>query len=121
MQKLGFAQLSSHIPATSMVYRPFGGYISLFKSQHIIIFQCILCKWCWSRAMFYYVQATPVVYRPFGGYPSLFKSQYIIIFAMHSVQLWLLHTLWGAMHACLYRLQAFFHRYDMGSWVGGYF
>ena len=80
MQKLGFAQLSCYIPATSMVYRPFCGYLSLFKSQYIIIFQCILCKLCWSRAMFYYVPATLVVYRPFGGYPSLFKSQYIIIF-----------------------------------------
>ena len=117
MQKLGFAQLSYYITAMSMVYRPVGGYPSLFKSQYIIFskpsVQIVLAQ--------RYVPTTPMVYRPFGGYPSSFKSQYTIIFAMHSVQLLLLHTLWGAMHACLYRLQALCHRYDMGSWVGGCF
>ena len=119
MQKLGLAQLSCYIPATSMVYRPFGGYLSLFKSQYIIF--SMNSVQIVSRALFYHVPAKLVFYRHFGGYPSLFKSQYIIIFAMHSVQLLLLHTLWDAMHACLYRLQALCHRYDMGSWVGGCF
>ena len=45
MQKLGYAQLSYYIPAMSMVYRPFGGYPSLFKSQYIIFFNAF-CANC---------------------------------------------------------------------------
>ena len=76
MQKLGFAQLSYYITAMSMVYRPVGGYPSLFKSQYIIFskpsVQIVLVQ--------RYVPTTSMVYRPFGCYPSLFKSQCIIIF-----------------------------------------
>ena len=50
-----------------------------------------------------------------------YVSRHTWLFSMHSVQLLLVHTLWDAMHACLYRLQALCHRYDMGSWVGGCF
>ena len=120
MQKLGFAQLSCYIPATSMVYRPFCGYPSLFKSQYIIIFQCVLCKLCWSRGCF-------TMFRPRQWFidPLVvihpYVSRHTWLFSMHSVQLLLVHTLWDAMHACLYRLQALCHRYDMGSWVGGCF
>ena len=120
MQKLGFAQLSCYIQPRQWFIDPLV-VIYPYLSRNTSLFQSILCKLCWSRAMLYYVPATLVVYRPFGGYPSLFKSQCIIIFAMHSVQLLLLHTLWDAMLACLYRLQALCHRYDMGSWVGGCF
>ena len=100
MQKLGFAQLSCYIPATSMVYRPFCGYLSLFKSQYIIIFQCILCKLCWSRAIFFYVPATLVVYRPFGGYPSLCKSPYMVIFNAFCATFAGPHTV--GCYACLF-------------------
>ena len=76
MQKLGFAQLSYYIIAMSMVYRPVGGYPSLFKSQYIIFskpsVQIVLAQ--------RYGPTISMVYRPLDGYPPLFQSQCIIIF-----------------------------------------
>ena len=52
-------------------------------------------------------------------HPYLSRNTFLFFYAFCATLL--VHTLWDAMHACLYRLQALCHRYDMGSWVGGCF